>query len=101
MATAAKIARNNHRRRVVAGHAARRGTLKAIIAAPTTSPAARAEAQRRLQQLPRDASPTRIRNRDVIDGRPRGYVGKAGLSRIHFRDLAHRGELPGITKSSW
>ncbi|WP_427887665.1 30S ribosomal protein S14 [Kribbella sp. GL6] len=101
MATAAKIARNNHRRRVASQHAARRTSLKAIIAAPTTSAAARADAVTRLQQLPRDASPTRIRNRDTIDGRPRGYVGKAGLSRIHFRDLAHRGELPGVTKSSW
>ncbi|HZX06060.1 30S ribosomal protein S14 [Kribbella sp.] len=101
MATAAKIARNNHRRRVASHHAPRRATLKAIIAAPATPPEARAEAQRSLQQLPRDASPTRIRNRDTTDGRPRGYIGKAGLSRIHFRELAHRGELPGITKSSW
>ena len=54
-----------------------------------------------LQKLPRDASPTRLRNRDSIDGRPRGYVGKFGLSRVKFRELAHKGELPGVKKSSW
>ena len=101
MATTAKIARNNHRRRTAARHAERRAALKATIANPRTSAADRAEVQLKLQKLPRDASPIRIRNRDATDGRPRGYIGKAGLSRIHFRELAHRGELPGITKSSW
>ena len=101
MATTAKIARNNHRRRTAAHHAERRAALKATIADPGTSAAARAEAQLKLQKLPRDASPTRIRNRDAVDGRPRGYIGKTGLSRINFRTMAHRGELPGITKSSW
>ena len=56
---------------------------------------------RKLHALPRDASPTRLRNRDAIDGRPRGYVGKFGLSRINMREKAHKGELPGVTKSSW
>ncbi|GAA3082414.1 small subunit ribosomal protein S14 [Kribbella aluminosa] len=101
MATTAKIAKNDQRRRTAAHYSERRTALKAIIADPRTSAADRAEAQLRLQKLPRDASPIRIRNRDTIDGRPRGYLGKAGLSRIHFRELAHRGELPGITKSSW
>jgi small subunit ribosomal protein S14 len=101
MATAAKIARNNHRRRTVAHYSERRSGLKTIIADPRTSPAQRAEAQLELQKLPRDASPIRIRNRGAVDGRPRGYVGKAGISRIRFRTMAHRGELPGITKSSW
>lgn len=54
-----------------------------------------------LQKLPRDASITRIRNRDSIDGRPRGYISKFGISRIKFRDLASKGELPGVKKSSW
>ncbi|MDL2292350.1 30S ribosomal protein S14 [Acholeplasma sp. OttesenSCG-928-E16] len=54
-----------------------------------------------LQRLPRNASPTRLRNRDAIDGRPRGYIRKFGLSRIHFRELAHKGELPGVKKASW
>jgi small subunit ribosomal protein S14 len=101
VATTAKIARNNHRRRTVAHYSEQRTSLKATIANPHTSAGDRAEAQLKLQKLPRDASPIRIRNRDAVDGRPRGYIGKAGLSRIHFRELAHRGELPGITKSSW
>ncbi|HEY3557269.1 MAG TPA: 30S ribosomal protein S14 [Kribbella sp.] len=101
MATTAKIARNEHRRRTAAHYSERRAGLKAVVADPHASTADRADAQLKLQKLPRDASPVRIRNRDTLDGRPRGYIGKAGISRIHFRELAHRGELPGITKSSW
>jgi len=54
-----------------------------------------------LQKLPRNASATRIKNRDSIDGRPRGYMRKFGLSRLKFRELAHKGELPGVKKASW
>ena len=54
-----------------------------------------------LSKLPRNASATRVRNRDSIDGRPRGNMRKFGLSRIKFRDLAHKGELPGVKKASW
>ncbi len=54
-----------------------------------------------LQKLPRNASATRLRNRDAIDGRPRGYMRKFGLSRLKFRELAHKGELPGVKKASW
>ena len=54
-----------------------------------------------LQKLPRDASRTRIRNRDSIDERPRGYISKFGISRVKFREMANRGELPGVKKSSW
>ena len=54
-----------------------------------------------LQKLPRNASPVRVRGRDSIDGRPRGFLSQFGVSRVRFRDMAHRGELPGITKSSW
>ena len=53
------------------------------------------------RNTPRDASPTRLRNRDAIDGRPRGFLRTFGLSRVRFREAAHRGELPGVTKSSW
>ncbi|MDY6810355.1 MAG: 30S ribosomal protein S14 [Actinomycetota bacterium] len=101
MAKKSKIIRNEQRRETVTRYAEVRAELKRVIAAPTSSDQERADAQRRLQQLPRDASPTRLRNRDVVDGRPRGYIGKAGLSRVRFRELAHRGELPGIQKSSW
>jgi small subunit ribosomal protein S14 len=54
-----------------------------------------------LQKLPRNASATRIRNRDSIDGRPHGYMRKFGLSRLKFRDMAHKGQLPGVKKASW
>ncbi len=54
-----------------------------------------------LAKLPRNASATRIRNRDSIDGRPRGYMRKFGLSRLKFREMAHKGELPGVKKASW
>jgi small subunit ribosomal protein S14 len=53
-----------------------------------------------LQRLPRDSSPVRLRNRDAIDGRPRGHLRKFGLSRVRMRELAHRGELPGVSKAS-
>jgi len=54
-----------------------------------------------LQKLPRNASATRLRNRDAIDGRPRAYMRKFGLSRLNFRELAHKGQIPGVTKASW
>ncbi|HEY0475582.1 MAG TPA: 30S ribosomal protein S14 [Kribbella sp.] len=101
MAKTSKIAKNEQRKRVVALYAERRAELKRIIADPATPFDARGEAQLKLQKLPRDASPIRVRNRDVEDGRPRGYLRKAGISRVRFRTMAHRGELPGITKSSW
>lgn len=101
MAKKSKIVRNAQREAVVARYAERRAQLKRTIARPASTPEERAEACTALQRLPRDASPTRLRKRDAIDGRPRGIVGKVGLSRIRFRDMAHRGELPGITKSSW
>lgn len=54
-----------------------------------------------LRKLPRDSNPNRLKNRDRIDGRPHAYMRKFGLSRINFRDLAHKGELPGVKKASW
>jgi len=101
MAKKSKIIRNEHRRELVAKHAGRRAELKAIVRSPSSTGEQRAAAVSALQKLPRDSSATRIRNRDTIDGRPRGYFRKMGLSRIRLRELAHRGELPGISKSSW
>jgi len=94
------IAKDRQRREVVARYAARRAELKETVRTAAT-PEERAGAQAALQRLPRDSSPTRLRNRDVADGRPRGHLRKFGLSRIRFRDMAHAGELPGIRKSSW
>ncbi|WAP54527.1 30S ribosomal protein S14 [Streptomyces sp. S465] len=101
MAKKSKIAKNEQRRAIVARYAARRAELKAVIADPRASAAERLEAQRELRRQPRDASATRVRNRDAIDGRPRGHLRAFGLSRIRLREMAHAGELPGVTKSSW
>lgn len=100
MAKKSKIAANERRKRTVERYAERRAVLKEQLRTAAT-PEERAAAVRALGRLPRDASPVRVRNRDQVDGRPRGYVRKVGLSRINLRVLAHRGELPGITKSSW
>ncbi|WP_405148252.1 30S ribosomal protein S14 [Sphaerisporangium sp. NBC_01403] len=99
MAKKSKIAANERRKAVVQRYAVRRAELKETIR--TGTPQERARAAGELNRQPRDASPTRIRNRDAIDGRPRGHLTKFGLSRVRFRQMAHRGELPGIRKASW
>ena len=101
MATQSKIAKNEQRKEIVARYAQRRQELKAIIKNPATPDEDRMEAQYELNRQPRDASPVRVRNRDSADGRPRGYLRKFGLSRVRVREMAHRGELPGVRKSSW
>ena len=101
MAKKSMIAKNEQRKEIVARYAERRAELKAIIKSPNTSDEDRAEAQYELNRQPRDASPVRVRNRDAADGRPRGYLRKFGLSRVRVREMAHRGELPGVRKSSW
>ncbi|MFI0942828.1 30S ribosomal protein S14 [Streptomyces sp. NPDC021020] len=101
MAKKSKIARNEQRRAVVARYAERRAELKRVIAAPTSSAAERDAAQQELRGQPRDASATRVRNRDSVDGRPRGNLRTFGISRIRLRAMAHAGELPGVRKSSW
>ncbi|MFC7465011.1 30S ribosomal protein S14 [Brachybacterium sp. GCM10030252] len=101
MAKTSKIAANERRKELVARYAVERRALKRAIKDPSTPMTEKVQAQRALQRMPRDASPTRLRNRDAIDGRPRGYLRRFGLSRVRFRAAAHRGELPGITKSSW
>ncbi|WP_016883500.1 MULTISPECIES: 30S ribosomal protein S14 [unclassified Rhodococcus (in: high G+C Gram-positive bacteria)] len=101
MATKSKIAKNEQRKIVVARWAERRTELKETIRRPSSSEDERAEARAALQRLPRDASPVRLRNRDAADGRPRGHLRKFGLSRVRVREMAHRGELPGVHKSSW
>jgi small subunit ribosomal protein S14 len=101
MAKTAKIVKNARRRETVARYAERRAELKRVIVAPDTAPAEREGAVRELQRQPRDASATRVRNRDVIDGRPRAYHRAFGLSRVNLRRQAHAGFLPGVRKSSW
>ncbi|MFF0655798.1 30S ribosomal protein S14 [Micromonospora tulbaghiae] len=93
--------RQARREDLVARHADRRAELKRLIAHPDTDPVVRADAVRLLGRFPRDSSPVRLRSRDQIDGRPRGVLTRFGLSRVRFRDLALRGELPGVRKASW
>jgi small subunit ribosomal protein S14 len=101
MAKKSMVAKNDQRKAEVAKHAERRLELKRRAVNPHLSDAERVEARAGLQRLPRDASPTRVRNRDAVDGRPRGFLRTFGLSRIRLREMAHAGELPGVTKSSW
>ncbi|MFP3471334.1 30S ribosomal protein S14, partial [Micrococcus sp. SIMBA_144] len=94
-------AKDKQRRVIVERYAERRATLKRQLTHPDSTDEQREEARHALQKLPRDASPVRVRSRDQVDGRPRGYLRKFGLSRVRFREMAHNGELPGVTKSSW
>lgn len=89
MAKKSVIARNNKRIKLVAKYAAKRAALKA------------SGDYAGLQKLPKNSSPTRVKNRCGITGRPRGYLRDFGLSRIKFRELASVGEIPGVRKSSW
>lgn len=101
MAKQSKIARNERRKRIVERYREQREEILSIIKSPSTSQAEKQEAYHALSRLPRDSSPTRVVNRCNLTGRPRGYYRQFGLSRIALRDLALRGDLPGVTKSSW
>ncbi|MCZ2403132.1 30S ribosomal protein S14 [Paenarthrobacter sp. Z7-10] len=101
MAKKSMIAKNEQRKVIVERYAAKRLELKKTLVDANATDEAREAARLGLQKLPRNASPIRVRNRDTIDGRPRGTLQKFGISRVRFRDMAHRGELPGIKKSSW
>ncbi|WP_435299443.1 30S ribosomal protein S14 [Timonella sp. A28] len=100
MAKTSKIAAQQRREKLVEKYAEQRQALKETIRTASSFEEKQA-AVRKLAELPRDSSRTRLRNRDSIDGRPRAYIRKVGLSRINFRAQALRGELPGFTKSSW
>jgi small subunit ribosomal protein S14 len=93
--------RDQNRRKLVKKFAARRAELKAIVNNQKLSPEDRYEARLKLQRLPRDASPVRLRNRCALTGRPRGVYSKFGLGRGKLRDIAMRGEIPGVIKASW
>lgn len=89
MAKKSMIARDKKRQEMIQKYAAKRAELKEL------------GDQEGLQKLPKNSSPTRWKNRDVLSGRPRAYMRKFGLSRINFREKASKGEIPGVTKSSW
>ncbi len=89
MAKKSAIARDLKRQKMIVKYAAQRAELKAM------------GDQEGLAKLPLNSSPTRWKNRDVLSGRPRAYMRRFGLNRINFRELASKGEIPGVTKSSW
>ncbi|MCZ7560945.1 MAG: 30S ribosomal protein S14 [Burkholderiaceae bacterium] len=101
MAKLAMINRDLKRRAMVRKFAAGRKALEAIINDQSLSEEDRYQARLKLQALPRDSSPTRLRNRCEITGRPRGTFRKFGLGRNKLREVAMRGEVPGLTKASW
>lgn len=101
MAKLALINREAKRAKMVAKFATKRAALNAIIDNAKLSDEERMDARLKLQQLPRDSAPTRQRNRCALTGRPRGVFRKFGLGRSKLRDIAMRGEIPGMTKASW
>jgi small subunit ribosomal protein S14 len=101
MAKLSLINRDEKRRVLVKKYAKKREALMAIINNTKVSDEDRFAARLRLQQLPRNANPTRLRNRCALTGRPRGYFRKFGLGRNKLREYAMRGEIPGIVKASW
>jgi small subunit ribosomal protein S14 len=101
MAKLALKLRDQKRRKTVEKFKARRATLLEIMQDPRASDEAREEARAKLHKLPRDASPVRLRNRCAMTGRPRGVYRKFGLGRNKLRELALKGEVPGVIKASW
>lgn len=101
MAKVCMLERNEKRRKMTKSYANKRAKLKAIIKDRSLPAEERFQAVLKLAEMPRNSSKIRIRNRCALTGRPRAYYRKLNLSRIALRDLASRGELPGVTKSSW
>ncbi len=101
MAKLATIEREKKRAKLVEKYSEKRVALKAIIDDQSKSEEERYEARLKLQQLPRNANPTRQRNRCALTGRPRGTFRKFGLARTKIREIAFKGEIPGLTKASW
>jgi len=101
MAKLAVTLRNEKRKKTVEKFKARRTQLLEVIYDSRATEEAKEAARAKLQKLPRDASPVRLRNRCALTGRPRGVYRKFGLGRNKLRDLALKGEVPGIIKASW
>jgi len=101
MAKKSMLAREVKRGATVKRFAAKRAELRRIIKSPETTDEQKQIAQTKLQALPRDASPCRLRNRCAISGRPHGYYRKFGLGRNKLREATMRGEIPGLSKASW
>ena len=101
MAKKSSIEKNNRRAKLAKQKAPSRARLKALARDRDAAPEERFAAQLKLSELPRNSSPTRLRNRCALTGRPRGYFRKFGLGRNKLREYAMRGEIPGIVKASW
>jgi len=101
MAKTSMVEREKRRSKIAKKYATKRAQLKELIRSPKTSPDDRATAQAKLQAQPRDASASRHRNRCAITGRSRGVYRKFGLARVKIREVANRGEIPGLSKASW
>jgi small subunit ribosomal protein S14 len=101
MAKTSMVERNKKRRRLAQKFKTRRTRLKSVAADRNLPAEERFAARLKLAELPRNSSPTRIRNRCELTGRPRGYYRKLKMSRIALRDLASQGQIPGMVKSSW
>lgn len=101
MAKKSMVERQRRRQRTVQRFAAKRAEYRKVIRNPHSTDDEKATAQMKLQALPRDASPVRLRNRCAITGRPQGYYRKFGLARNKLREATMRGEMPGLSKASW
>src|SRR5690348_12145921 len=101
MAKKSSVEKNARRARLAKSSGRRRARLKAIVLDRSAPPDERFAAQLKLAEMPRNGSPTRLRNRCSLTGRPRGYYRKFKLSRIAVRELASSGQIPGMVKSSW
>ena len=101
MAKKSSVEKNNHRKALVKKFAGRRARLLAIANDENQSMDERFLARLKLAELPRNSAGIRVRNRCSLSGRPRGFIGRFGVSRLTFRELALNGKIPGVTKSSW
>ena len=101
MAKLSSINKNERRKKLVKKYAGKYARLKAIADDESKDDGERLIARLKLAEIPRNANPTRVRNRCSTTGRPRGYYRKFGLNRIELRDLGNKGLIPGLTKSSW
>ena len=101
MAKLSSINKNERRKRLVKKYAGRYSRLKAIANDESKDETERLIARLKLAEIPRNGNPTRVRNRCELTGRPRGYYRKFRLGRVMLRDLANKGLIPGLTKSSW
>ena len=101
MAKKSSVEKNNRRRRMAKQFSGKRSRLKAIVKNRSMTMEDRFAAQLKLSQLPRNSAPVRIRNRCEMTGRPRGFYRKVRMSRLALRELANKGLIPGMVKSSW